>query len=301
MSCCHYKRVAGVFLLAWRRGCPNKFWRILMKKLFALILALSMVFTLAACGGEEDSDKDNDESGVVTLENSEPVNGNNDADGNKPTENTTGNKKWEDLYNAYTDGQSAGYNALQDAIDNSGDMAVLTYSMSLVTMISGDLDLAMTGAFFSADEFATKTGLKILYGDSIDYSEVGDTAKLVYTNNDGVKCTYTLKYDGKDTAVITSSTDAGDYSVTSVCVEDDFVAKTYYNKKTTKAVQVISYTNGDVGFCWNDEVDSEPEDLYQNADLAKKSGFGSDMPNRISLIDGVLDGSVDSGSSLFGF
>lgn len=271
-----------------------------MKKLLALILALAMVLTLAACGGKDDSGKDKDESGVVTLENGETVKGNDNKD-DKPTENTTSNKKWEDLYSSYSDGQSKGYEALQTAIEDSGDMAVLGYSMSLMKMMSGDMDLAMSAAFFSADEFSTKAGLKIIYGDSVDYSEVGDTAKLVYTNNDGVKFTYVLKYDGKDTAVLTGTSDAGYYSVTSICVEGDYVAKTYYNKETTTSIQVISSTNGDVSFCWNDEATSEPEVLYQNAKLAKQSGFGSDMPNYISCIDGVLDGSGGSSSSIFGF
>jgi hypothetical protein len=93
--------------------------------------------------------------------------------------------------------------------------------------------------------------LSFFGGTNLDYSESGDTATLKGKNSNGEDFEFQLKYDSSsDSAVLTSTINGTVDEIVSICVDDDYYAKTYWSPEYGNT-QVIYYIDGTMYMCWD--------------------------------------------------
>lgn len=247
-----------------------------MKKLAILLLTICLAFTMAACGPRLPI---NNDSGTTDGSN----NGSNDGD------NASSNN-WADFYTSYADAMSDAYDSIDSAISEDNFM----YAMDMLNFMSGDLELAFTSMFFAADE-ESALGAFFLFGEDLNYDQSGDTATLSGVDSEGVEFSYELKYDPSSASALLTVTEGGTVSsILSICVEDEFYAKTYWTPDYGN-VEVIAFTNGDMLMSWDNAPAAAGETLYKNVGYASSDSFAQSMANYLNYVGGVTTGSSDSG------
>lgn len=250
-----------------------------MKKISILMLAILLMFTMTACGPRlpgTSGDSDNTDSNSSFDEDN----------GNDGGDNASSNN-WADFYASYSDAMSDAYDSIENAILEEDFM----YSMDMLNFISGDITLAFTSAFFGGDEAAVEMVFGIFGSGDIDYEESGDTAKITGVDSEGVSFEYELQYNASSQSALLTTKENGTVTeIMSICVQDNFYAKTYWSPDYGN-VEIVYYTNNEMYMSWDEAPAPAGETLYKNVNYATSDSFGTSMANYLKLVDGVVSGS----------
>lgn len=251
-----------------------------MKKLAILFLTICLAFTMAACGTRIPSDTNDTDNGS-----------NNGSDNGSDNGSNASSNNWMDFYTSYADAMSNAYDDIEAAITDENFM----YAMDLLNFMSGDITLAFTSAFFGGDEAVVEMTFAMFGSEELDYEESGDTATISGVDSSGVAFEYELKYDASSqSALLTSKENGSVTEIMSICVADDFYAKTYWSADYGNT-ELVYYTNGNMLMSWDNAPAPAGDTLYKNVNLATSDTFAQGMANYLNLVDGVITGSSDSG------
>lgn len=258
-----------------------------MKKHLTILLMLTLLCSTAiiftACGEKSTPVSTDGEAGSEASDTPEEAS-------DVPEENETGDppkaefNSWEDLYKAYDMGLAEQYKSFSKAASQSAEGVD---SLALINYISGDIDLALLSGFFPEDNpTVNETVFNVMGYTNSKYSEEGDTAFLTTTTKDGNEKVFQLKYEGVTAEMTVSTNDVVD-SVLSLCVTDDYSAKTYRNAASQRTVRIICYKNGNIYMGIQNSIDNHVS-LYQNAEVAEDPVFATEFGKGYQLVDNVF-------------
>lgn len=251
-----------------------------MKKLLAILLMLILpccpMLFLSACGEEKDAP-------ASTRENPQPLDDIPEDDGIDAPEDVKIDS-WQALYQAYNDTLAEQYKPFSKAAARSGSNID---SLAMINYISGEMDLALLNGFFpESNPSVNETVFNVMGYIGSKYAEEGDTATLSTTTKAGKEKIFQLKYDG-NTAEMTVSVDGMIESVLSLCVTEEYSAKTYMTSGSPKIVHILCYPNGNIYMGIQENIENHVS-LYQNAEIAKDPAFVTELENGFQLVDNIF-------------
>ncbi len=274
----------------------------MMKRIWALGLALLLLFTTVACSGSEKTNGVEEQTKVTVQENTNgkesstpstlisetetasqtETEATETASSNDAETPTLESDKWSSFYAYYTERFNKGYEHMEDLSEDLGA------TMIFMDLIAGEIDLAFTATFFDKDA-TTALGIAFsMFGyEDVKYQESGDTAGVTMKDKEGKEVVQTLRYDGNNSAEFTSTTDGTLEFSLSIAVTDDYVAKTYTKGDLSYGMHAVIYENGDLSIGVNDSA-TDALSLYKNTDAAKDSNFISKMEKQLVIENGKV-------------
>ncbi len=248
-----------------------------MKKILILILVVTMVFSLSAC-----------DIGLFASESSTTPSG---TAGNSDTTKTPDTKtndtpqgsqsasynSWETFYNAF----NAAYNKDSDTFSDREDVGL----DGVLALLSGDIDLAFTSAYFSESASSTVPMTYGFFGwTDAKYSEIGDIASVTTTGEEGT-LTHELTYNKGNVAKFRSVASDGKESTLTICLTDQYWAKSYMSADSE--VRAVGYKDGSF-YLGTGSGGGTLLSLYDNPNAAADPSFVTGMNNVWELKDGQL-------------
>ncbi len=194
---------------------------------------------------------------------------------------------WTGFYEQYMERMSEGSSELIEAATVSNPMLGLHF----LSLMEGDLELAFTSAFFAADSAEVLPFVFGMFGGSnFKYETKGDTAKMSFTSSEGESMVYTLRFDGKETAQLTSELNGSVRLVMDIFLTDEYAAKSVYNVESSTLTRMVVFTNGDVfaGF----GSSSQPSGLYGNPAAPSRSDFLDGLESLMSYKNGNFESNI---------
>lgn len=171
-----------------------------MRRLIPVLLAVTMIFLFAGCGGVPKATASSNVSDTVNMPAGPEISNDNGSVGMPGTGSPVA-----DSYTAYSTAKSNMVARLTDGLSNNPDTALVSLSLLGVTMA----DLAILPvSFFGLGSDAVNMGLGFMGATDIKYSENGNSYTVTYADNEGAKYDFSGTYDPvKDALICTASKD----------------------------------------------------------------------------------------------
>ncbi len=194
---------------------------------------------------------------------------------------------WASFYERYMERMSEGSNALIEAATESNPMLGLHF----LSLMEGDIEMAFTSAFFAADSAEVLPFVFGMFGGSnFKYETKGDTARMSFTNSEEESMVYTLRFDGKNTAQLTSELNGSTRTVMDIFLTDEYAAKSVYNVEKSTLTRMVVLTNGDVfaGF----GSSKQPPALYGDPAAPSRADFLEGLESTMSYKNGNFESNI---------
>lgn len=194
---------------------------------------------------------------------------------------------WSSLYEAYADRLGKHTEAITEAMGEANPML----GLYAIQFISGDIELALTAAFFGEQAAAVMPSVLAVFGHkNVAYKQVGDKATVTFEDSEGAKGEFSLRFDGRNTAELTWSKADKPVSLMSICVTDDYMAKSYTNLEKGNLVYLVGWKNGDVSVGIDEK--GEAPNLYMHADAPARSDLVASFKDKLFLKDGKFSTTI---------